>query len=206
MSHEDRAAFNQHCREMMDDLKPLGARELFLATAVAEDTWRLSRARALEHNIFAIGMTGSIGQATVGDTPEVHAAACQARMWLAEAPWLQMLSLHEQRIRRSLEKNQKELDRLQSIRKEAHDTALEQAKLLAWQAITEGRVYDPTEYPATAQYGPIGFEFSSAEITRIVRREMRLKEAARAQQKSQRQQAHDTPRPETASGPFRKAA
>jgi hypothetical protein len=56
LSKEDRTAFDQHCTGITDDLKPESNRERWLATSIAEDQWRLNRARALENNIFAIGM------------------------------------------------------------------------------------------------------------------------------------------------------
>src|SRR6266700_5888008 len=132
MSHEDRRAFDQHSKDILADLNPETATERWLATSIAEDMWRLSRARAVENNIFALGMSGPVGNTTDADSPEVHAAACHARVWLADGKNLQGLTLYEQRIRRLIEKNQKELKQLQTERKAAHDKAFEEPKLLAW--------------------------------------------------------------------------
>ena len=110
LTDEDRAAMNKHFEGIVADLDPQNHRERWLATAIAEDQWRLNRARALENNIFAIGMSGALTEATNADSPEVLAAVCQARVWLADGKHLQALSLYEQRIRRSIEKNEKQLE------------------------------------------------------------------------------------------------
>jgi hypothetical protein len=55
---------------------------------------------------------GPIMNATSADNPEVLAAVCQARVWLADGKSLQALSLYEHRIRRNIEKNEKQLQEL----------------------------------------------------------------------------------------------
>jgi hypothetical protein len=176
MSREDRAAFNAHCEGIVADLQPVNHRERWLATSIAEDQWRLNRARALESNIFALGMSNPMNDVDI-DSAEGHAAICQARTWLADGKQLQMLALYESRIRRSIEKNEKQLKELQTERKAARDKALEEAKLLAQLALSEGEIYVQEEN---------GFGFSSEEIVRLVRREMRLKEAIRRTTKHQK--------------------
>ena len=171
MSREDRAAFKAHCEGIIADLEPANHRERWLATSIAEDQWRLNRARALESNIFAIGMSRNDIDV---DSAEGHAAICQARTWLADGKQLQQLALYESRIRRSLEKNEKQLKELQAERKAARDKALEEAKLLAQLALLEGEIYVQEEN---------GFGFSAEEIVRLVRHEMRLQEAIRRRTK-----------------------
>jgi hypothetical protein len=154
-SREDKAAFDRHCAAFMEDFQPATCREKLLAMSIAEDQWRLNRARALENNIFAIGMSGDVADATDADSPEVHAAVCQARVWLADAAKLQLLALYETRIRRNMEKNEKQLAELQAARKAERNRALEQARLLARLCLREGKPYTPAP-------GNDGFEFSSA--------------------------------------------
>src|SRR5947209_3237450 len=136
MSHEDRIAFDRHCEGILEDLKPVNHRERWLATSIAEDQWRLNRARALESNIFALGMSDPAMQVNA-DTPEAHAAISQARVWLAEGRRLQESALYESRIRRSVEENEMQLKELQAERKAAYEKALEEAKLLAQLALLE---------------------------------------------------------------------
>src|SRR5882724_12761689 len=55
LTPEDRTAFDKHCESLLADLKPETYREKQLAISIAEDQWRLHRARALENNMFAWG-------------------------------------------------------------------------------------------------------------------------------------------------------
>src|SRR3984957_18003825 len=55
---EEQEAIEKHCTRIRDSLAPAGAFELDLAQAVAEDRWRLKRARALEGGIFALAHCG----------------------------------------------------------------------------------------------------------------------------------------------------
>src|SRR6266446_5690394 len=107
-SEEDRIAFDTHCNGLLSDFDPQSHREMVLAIAIAEDHWRLHRARALENNIFAVQLTTELGNATSANSPEVHTAVTQARTWLQEAHKLQLLTLYETRIRRNIDKNEKQ--------------------------------------------------------------------------------------------------
>src|SRR5580658_4571651 len=114
---EDQEAFNKHCNGIREALAPLGALETDLAQAIAEDRWRLNRARALENAIFALGQTEDAPQDS--GHPDVDAALAQARTWMAHARELNLLTTYENRIRRSVEKNMAELRALQAERKPA---------------------------------------------------------------------------------------
>jgi hypothetical protein len=54
---EDEQAFKKHCDGIREALAPIGALELDLAQAIAEDRSRLKRARAFENSIFALGQS-----------------------------------------------------------------------------------------------------------------------------------------------------
>jgi hypothetical protein len=136
MTHEDRTAFNDHCEGIVGDLQPADHRQRWRATSIAEDQWRLNRARALESNIFAPGMSSTMVE-IAADSPETHAAISQARTWLTDGKQLQMLALYECRISRSIEKNEKQLRELQAERQAAHDKALQEEILLAQVVIAE---------------------------------------------------------------------
>ena len=51
---EEQLAFDKYCDGIRASLKPVGALETDIAQAIAEDRWRLSRARALETGIFSL--------------------------------------------------------------------------------------------------------------------------------------------------------
>jgi hypothetical protein len=112
---EDQEAFTKHCDGIREALAPEGALEIDLAQAIAEDRWRLNRARALENSIFALGQTENVPDDS--DNPDVDAALAQGLTWIAHARELQLLSIYESRIRRSVEKNTAELRALQKERK-----------------------------------------------------------------------------------------
>jgi hypothetical protein len=178
MSHEDRIAYTSHCEGILADLQPVNHRERWLANSIAEDQWRLNRARALESNIFAIGMSRTDINI---DSAEGHAAICQAKTWLADGRQLQQLALYESRIRRSIEKNEKQLKELQAERKAAYDKALDEEMLLARLAIMEGETYSVAPEEDGRPDRPNGFGFSTEQILTRVRREMRIEDARRHQ-------------------------
>jgi hypothetical protein len=141
-SEEDQIAYEVHCNGLLADFNPQSYLEMTLAISIAEDHWRLHRARAIENNIFAMSLSGSIGEATVGNTPEVHTACVQARTWMKESNNLQLLTLYESRIRRTIEKNVKQLTELKAERNRALDLAIEKAKILTQMAAVNGETYD----------------------------------------------------------------
>jgi hypothetical protein len=174
-TQEDQDAFDAHCEGIRESLAPQGALELELAQSIAEDRWRLKRARALEHAIFALGHEGEPGE-IVAEHPELHAALAQGRTWLADGRNLQLLTLYEQRIHRSIEKNMAQLRALQAERRAAQKQALEEAELLAKLAYMKGDSYDPApDFPMPEPEN--GFVFSTSQINRIIERNQRLKDA-----------------------------
>jgi hypothetical protein len=174
---EDQEAFQKHCDGIRGALAPVGALEADLAQAIAEDRWRLNRARALENSIFALGQSEHLLPDT--DHAEVDAALAQGRTWMAHAHQLHLLTTYENRIRRSVEKNTAELNALQAKRKAAIAKAEEEAVLLVQLAQTEGGDYDPADdFPPESQ--PLGFVFSRPAIER----QIELRRLARAMRTS----------------------
>jgi hypothetical protein len=172
---EDQAAFQKHCDAIRDALAPVGALELDLAQAIAEDKWRLNRARALENAVFTLGLHEHSDPDAAN--PEVDAALAQGHTWLAQAKNLQLLTTYEQRIRRSVEKNMAELRALQAERKAAVARAEKEARLLVQLAEAEGNNYDPAiDFPPESQ--PLCFVFSRLEIKRQIERNHRLERAS----------------------------
>ena len=171
---EDQAAFQKHC-DARQALAPVGAVELDLAQAVAEDKWRLNRARALENAVFTLGLQEHSESGAANS--EIDAALAQGRTWIEQAKNLQLLTLYEQRIRRSVEKNMAELRALQTERKAAVASAEKDARLLVQLADYEGNNYDSAiDFPPESQ--PLGFVFSRPEIKRQIERDQRLERAS----------------------------
>src|SRR5271154_2515980 len=69
-TQEESVAFDKHCAALRNSLAPIGDQETELAQSIAEDRWRLNRARALENSIFAQGYQEHVGDSDSGN-PEV---------------------------------------------------------------------------------------------------------------------------------------
>jgi hypothetical protein len=179
---EEHTAFEKHCQPIVEALAPVGILEQGLAQAIAEDKWRLNRARVIESGIFALGQLADESEPSLQndqreiDQPEISQPLSQARTWLDDGKHIQLLSLYQQRIQRSVERNMAELRTLRAERKAAREQALAEAVLLAQLAQSKGEKYD-----AAADFPPelLGTDsvFSPAAITRLIDRNQRLNEA-----------------------------
>src|SRR5215831_2560141 len=100
---DEQQAYDQHCKTVLDALAPVGDFERDIAQSIADNRWRLKRARAIEASTFALGMH----EHSIDDTghTEVDDAFAQARTWLQEAHNLHLLTVYEQRIQRSCDRN-----------------------------------------------------------------------------------------------------
>jgi hypothetical protein len=174
---EDREAHDNFCSELIDSLQPETPMEKQLAQSVAEDNWRLNRARSIENNMFALGHQN--------ERREIQIALADARTFQANANQFQLLTIYEQRISRTVQRNLQQLHALQAERRQQHDRALEEAQLLAQQSLVNGLAYDPVKD---------GFVFSNAEINLAIDRGNRLREAKLA--------ASSTPKPPAQPKPF----
>jgi len=168
MTDEDRAAHDQFSTALIKDLAPEGPMETQLAQRIATDSWRLNRASAIEDNIFALGQLQNAGQACP-DVPQIDAALISARVFTLESKQLQLLTLYEQRINRSLQKNLAMLHSLQATRKAEHEAAMQEAAALLQLSEMRGLEYIPTKD---------GFPFSTAQIHAAIDRDQRLRRAA----------------------------
>ncbi|HTA45182.1 MAG TPA: hypothetical protein VK789_22195 [Bryobacteraceae bacterium] len=167
MTEEDRAAHDQFCDAMLKDLAPAGALEAQLAQRVATDSWRLNRISAVEDNLFALGFHDQ-GDEVEAEHPEIHAALTAARTFEKQAKQLQLLSLYEQRLNRSVQKNLAMLQELQTRRKADRGQEMEEAKKLQQLTEMKGLAYDPKTD---------GFVFSNDEIRAASDRDRRLQRA-----------------------------
>jgi hypothetical protein len=181
LTPEEQAAFDAHCKGICESLAPVGALEIDLAQAIAENRWRLKRARAIETGIFAAGQQGLLGfnSVDVAEDPAqllIDDTLIQARTWLDKNDNFLLLALYEQRISRTIERNMVELRTLRAERKAAREQALEEAVLLSQLAESKGEKYD-----AAADFPPelLGTNsvFSGAAITLLIARNQRLNEA-----------------------------
>jgi hypothetical protein len=164
MTDEDRIAHDQFSAAMIASMAPEGALEIQLAQRVATDSWRLNRASAIEDNLFAIGFSQHADE-FAAEHPQVQAAYASARVFTTESKQLERLTLYEQRINRSLQKNLSLLQTLQATRKEQRRHEIEDAKKLFQLSEMKHLPYDPAKD---------GFVFSNDQIHAAIDRDRRL--------------------------------
>ncbi len=170
MADEDRAAHDKLTQALMKDLAPEGAMEAQLAQRIATDSWRLNRISAVEDNLFALGLREHGGILEPTNT-QIDDALTTARVFTMESKQLQLLTLYEQRINRSLQKNLALLQSLQAIRKQEREAAMKEAATLLKLSEMKGLEYIPARD---------GFAFSNAQIHAAIDREQRLERASKA--------------------------
>jgi len=180
---EDREAHDAFCNELVESFSPETPMESQLAQSIAEDSWRLNRARAIENNMFALGHEHQ--------RRETQIALADAETFLRQAAAFNLLSIYEQRINRNLQRNMKLLKELQTERKLQHGQAMEEAKLLAQLNLMNGLPYEPERN---------GFVFSHTEINRAIDRDNRLKAARQAAIAPQNQPANRQPAARSVTG------
>ncbi len=164
---EEQQAYEKHSKVILEALAPVGDFERDLAQSIADDGWRLKRARAIEASTFALGAHEHAADNT--GHSEVDDAFAQARTWRKDAHNLQLLTVYEQRIRRTVDKNMAQLKTLQAERKEAAAEAMKQAKLLYQFAEAQGKPYRPEAFFITKPNVRESV-FSSTEIARELSR------------------------------------
>jgi len=117
LPEDDLAAYHQHCTDLLADLAPEGPMEIQIAQSVADDYWRLNRIKAIEDNIFALGIETHAGE--FHEDAALDAALAQAQTFLDHSSQINLLSIYEGRINRGVSKKLAELAELQRLRKVA---------------------------------------------------------------------------------------
>ncbi len=167
MTDADRIMHDAFSAAMVESLAPEGAMETQLAQRIATDSWRLNRISAVEDNLFALGHNAHSDDIET-ENPEIHAALTAAKVFQEEAKQLQLLTLYEQRINRSIQKNLALLQTLQAARIAKREAEMKEAKKLLQLSEMKGLAYEPIKD---------GFVFSIAQIHAALDKERRLHRA-----------------------------
>ena len=157
---EDRGAYDRHHADFRADLQPEGASETQLAQGIADDYWRLNRIKAIEDNIFALGIEAQAGQ--FSDDALTDAALAQAKTYLDTAKEINLLSLYEQRLNRAVHKKRAELAELQRVRKVARAASSAQTPGNGFAFSNNKKSPPPRAFPAAT-------DLSQLNITSIFR-------------------------------------
>ena len=170
MTEADRIMHDAFSAAIVENLAPEGAMETQLAQRIATDSWRLNRISAVEDNLFALGHSAKSDEIETED-PEIHAALTAAKVFKAEAKELQLLTLYDQRLNRSIQKNLAMLQALQAARLAKREAEMKEAKKLLQLNEMKGLPYGPIEINKD------GFVFSTAEIHAAIDKDRRLQRA-----------------------------
>jgi hypothetical protein len=175
LSDADRAIFETLKAEHVASLAPETVSELKLAHAIAWDTWRLDRLRAAEMNIFALAAENlnADPDAEEAETDhELNSATSHANVYLTQARRLELTSLYEQRMTRSLHRNRAELHDLQVARRNNYEIDRKEEVLLARFEDLKDKAYQAPAAPSRN-----GSVFASEEISRAAERQRNLEAA-----------------------------
>ena len=169
---DESKSFRAHCQAYQAELAPVGIQETDLVQLIAEDRWRLKRARSIESNIFAAGINAHAGEIESGDE-QIDNALAEGKTWVEQSRFLALITLYEQRINRAIEKNTAQLHALQTARREAYKQAQQEAIHLMHEAESRGEDYEPeADFLPASAHG--GFVYSSSEIDRVLDRRGRI--------------------------------
>ena len=152
--HEE--AYAAYYADMLPELAPAGMIERDLARRIICDSWRLNRAAAVDINLLSNGKDEDRGSISF-EFPGEDLALADARAFRADAKTFNLLSLYEQRLQRSLQKNLALLRAMQKERKAQH---LSPQMLSSVGASAAARAPQPTEIPTPSP--EIGFAYASA--------------------------------------------
>ena len=108
MPTEDLDAYQRHLKSFIDEYHPKGATEAHLVQSLADTSWRLNRAAALETNLLNL--------AAIGDG--IHDALAIAASLESQSKALANLSMHSQRLTRQFQSVVTQLRDLQKTRRD----------------------------------------------------------------------------------------
>lgn len=155
LSDQDRPIFEQLKTELIAGFDPRTPMERKLAHDIAWDTWRLDHLRAIEMNIYALGI-----EEEEEDHPDAFdTALSDARTFRAEGQRFELMSLYETRMNRNMHRNLATLRDLQAERKRNYERDKKDEVLIA-------RLHEFNDMPIKASARPSrnGFVFSDEEI------------------------------------------
>ena len=171
---DDLSAYLLFTQRFHDDLQPKGAIETQLVQTVADNSWRLNRARVYENNLLTIGFEEQSGSIGVKD-PEIVRALATAKAYRSLAQSMDGTSKHEERVSRQFDRALKQLADLQATRRELEQRQIEQAASL-YKLHNELTNEPISPYDATED----GFVLANEEIETSIGRHERLVAAQRA--------------------------
>ena len=114
---EEEAAFNKHCDGYQASWAPVGAYEIDLCQMLADISWRLKRAGAMENAMQAETLAHPVIRHCEHEQADV--ALEYSRIWKESGHQLDLLSRYERRLQRNFNETQKNLQEAQDRRRAA---------------------------------------------------------------------------------------
>ncbi len=129
MDDDDRQAYLTFETRLFSDLKPVGPCEEQLAVSIAQDHWRMNRAKGIEFNTMGLAHHENAG-AIGADSAETETAVSHAQAWRSDNKAFANMALYEIRLHRIIRQNRQDLTELQAKRQAAEARAREEAELI----------------------------------------------------------------------------
>ena len=169
----EREAYELHCRQYHRDLAPVGVREVQLTQTIADDQWRLNRAKSMEPLYIAMGIHNS----KIKDDTDPDAFGSSP--WPTPGSRTTKSGAHEPLRPPHPKRHRQEpavLRQLQQERQAALQKAAEEMTALAQLAESKVGNFNPEQdFPCEAL--PKQFVFSIRQIARLATHYRRLTEA-----------------------------
>jgi hypothetical protein len=163
---EDPIAYQQHCRQFVDEHQPATATETHLVQELADTSWRLKRIPLLEADILSRAQNCSPAH-QLGDIP-ASSPEPPAFDIVDAHRLLASLGLHGARLSRQFQKTLDQLLEIQLDRRERQRRDLRDAAAMLEHHKHKGIPWEPADD---------GFVFSKDQVERAAQRMTRQKEA-----------------------------
>jgi hypothetical protein len=156
LATEDPVAYQQHCRQFLDEYQPATPTETQLTQELADTAWRLNRIPTLEAALLDRAANPPSEQARIDfDIVDAHRA-------------LATLGVHSQRLSRQFQKTLDTLRDIQAERVERQRRDLKDAAAILELHKHKGVPWEPSDH---------GFVFSKCDVERFAQRLIRLNES-----------------------------
>ena len=141
MDDDDRQAYLTFETRLFSDLKPVGPCEDQLAVSIAQDHWRMNRAKGIEFNTMGLAHHENVG-AIGADSAETETAVSHAQAWRSDNKAFANMALYELRLHRIIRQNRQDLNELQAKRQAAEAAAREEAELFLANELTKNQTVE----------------------------------------------------------------
>jgi hypothetical protein len=169
---EDMAHYLKFSKEFVEDLFPATLLERELAQSIANGYWRLKRFQTVEESLLALGHYEGEGDFDA-EHENIHAAFTAAKSLRTNHQAFATLSIYEQRIRRGMQNDLKQLKELQHERANHRITHMHEVVRLRELNKMQSLPYNPADD---------GFVYSPAQVEAEVHRRTRREQANLAEQ------------------------